>query len=132
MGVVWLVEDHELEERVVIKLVPSDAPAEWVALLKRECRNARRLVHPNIVRVYDLHYEDPHRFISMEYVEGDDLIDMIKEDLVAERIAIDSYREMIEYIGDKDTTTTRMLEGILAMEEQHADDLVGMLEELDR
>jgi bacterioferritin len=65
-----------------------------------------------------------------EYVEGEGLIDMIKEDLVAERIAIDSYREMIGYIGDKDTTTTRMLEGILAMEEEHADDLVGMLEEL--
>jgi len=67
-----------------------------------------------------------------EYVEGEDLIDMIKEDLVAERIAIDSYREMINYIGDKDTTTKRMLEGILAMEEEHADDLVGLLEEMDK
>ena len=67
-----------------------------------------------------------------EYVEGEDLIDMIKENLVAERIAIDSYREMINYIGDKDTTTTRMLEGILAMEEEHADDLVGLLEDLEK
>ena len=67
-----------------------------------------------------------------EYVEGEDLIDMIKEDLVAERVAIDSYREMIEYIGNKDTTTTRMLEGILAMEEEHADDLVGLLEDLEK
>jgi bacterioferritin len=65
-----------------------------------------------------------------EYVEGEGLIDMIKEDLVAERIAIDSYREMIEYVGDKDSSTKRMLEGILAMEEEHADDLVGMLEDL--
>jgi len=65
-----------------------------------------------------------------EYVEGETLIDMIKEDLVAERIAIDSYREMINYIGNKDTTTTRMMEGILAMEEEHADDLVGLLEDL--
>ena len=66
-----------------------------------------------------------------EYVEGENLVDMIKEDLVAERIAIDSYREMINYIGSKDTTTTRMLEGILAMEEEHADDLVGLLEDLE-
>jgi bacterioferritin len=66
-----------------------------------------------------------------EYVEGENLIDMIREDLVAERIAIDSYREMIGYIGDKDTTTKRMLESILAMEEEHADDLVGLLEEMD-
>lgn len=63
-----------------------------------------------------------------EYVEGKDLVDMIKEDLVAERIAIDSYREMINYMANDDITTRRMLEGILAMEEEHADDLVGLLE----
>jgi bacterioferritin len=62
-----------------------------------------------------------------EYVKGKDLRDMIRENLIAERIAIDSYREMIAYIGDKDPTTKRMLEGILAMEEEHADDLNGML-----
>jgi bacterioferritin len=67
-----------------------------------------------------------------EYKEGEDLLDMIREDLVAERIAIDSYREMINYVGDRDTTTKRMLEGILAMEEEHADDLVGMLEKMDK
>jgi bacterioferritin len=67
-----------------------------------------------------------------EYVEGKDLVDMIKEDLVAERVAIDSYREMIDYIGDKDTTTKRMLEGILAMEEEHADDLQGLLADLEK
>ncbi len=65
-----------------------------------------------------------------EYVEGDSLTDMIKEDLVAERIAIDSYRETIGYLGNDDPTTRRMLEEILAMEEEHADDLVSLLEEL--
>jgi bacterioferritin len=65
-----------------------------------------------------------------EYVEGDTLTDMIKEDLVAERIAIDSYREMITYVGNDDPTTRRMLEGILAMEEEHAEDLVSLLQEL--
>ena len=64
-----------------------------------------------------------------EYVEGDSLIDMIKEDLVAERIAIDSYREMITYFGNDDPTTRRLMETILAMEEEHADDLVSLLEE---
>jgi bacterioferritin len=67
-----------------------------------------------------------------EYVEGDTLTDMIKEDLVAERIAIDSYREIIAYVGNDDPTTRRMMEGILAMEEEHADDLVNLLEELGR
>src|SRR4029078_2899792 len=65
-----------------------------------------------------------------EYVEGKDLIDMIKEDLVAERIAIDSYREMITYVNTDDPTTRRMLEGILAMEEEHADDLNNLLEKI--
>ncbi len=65
-----------------------------------------------------------------EYVEGENLIDMIKEDLIAERIAIDSYGEMIRYLGDKDITTRRMLEGILAIEEEHADDLASLLAEL--
>jgi bacterioferritin len=65
-----------------------------------------------------------------EYVEGDSLVDMIKEDLVAERIAIDSYREMIGYLGNDDPTTRRMLEGILATEEEHAEDLVSLLQEL--
>ncbi|MGH9972160.1 MAG: ferritin-like domain-containing protein [Pyrinomonadaceae bacterium] len=67
-----------------------------------------------------------------EYVEGQNLIDMIKEDLVAERIAIDSYREMVNYVGNDDPTTRRMLEGILAMEEEHAEDLVSLLEEFNR
>jgi bacterioferritin len=63
-----------------------------------------------------------------EYVEGNSLVDMIKEDLVAERIAIDSYREMVTYVGNDDPTTRRMLEGILAMEEEHAEDLVSLLQ----
>ena len=65
-----------------------------------------------------------------EYVEGDSLVDMIRENLVAERIAIDSYREIIDYLGNDDSTTRCMLEGILAMEEEHADDLVSLLEEV--
>ena len=65
-----------------------------------------------------------------EYVEGEDLIDMIKEDLVAERIAIESYSEMIRYIGDGDPTTRRMMEEILTMEEEHAEDLSTMLADL--
>jgi bacterioferritin len=65
-----------------------------------------------------------------EYVERESLVDMIKENLVAERIAIDSYREMINYLGTSDTTTRRMFEEILAMEEEHADDLASLLDGL--
>ena len=62
-----------------------------------------------------------------EYVEGDSLTSMIKEDLVAERIAIDTYREIIQYLGERDPTSRRMMEGILAKEEEHADDLADLL-----
>ncbi len=62
-----------------------------------------------------------------EYVEGATLKEMIKEDLIAERIAIESYREMIGYIGEQDPTTSRLLKEILASEEEHAEDLSSLL-----
>jgi bacterioferritin len=67
-----------------------------------------------------------------EYVEGESLIDMIREDLVAERVAIDSYKEMIQYFGTKDPTTRRLIEGVLAVEEEHAEDLATLLEHYDQ
>ncbi len=63
-----------------------------------------------------------------EYKEGGNLRDMVRENLIAERIAIDSYREMINFVGDKDTTTKRILEQILAQEEEHADDFADLLD----
>lgn len=65
-----------------------------------------------------------------EYIIGSTLEEMIKENLVAERIAIDSYRELIHYIGDNDTTTSQMLKIILAVEEDHADELADLLVDL--
>ena len=65
-----------------------------------------------------------------EYVPGDGLIEMIKEDLVAERIAVESYAEMVRYLGDNDPTSRRLMEEILAKEEEHADDLRTLLERL--
>jgi bacterioferritin len=62
-----------------------------------------------------------------EYVEGETLKEMVKEDLIAERIAIDSYREIATYLGDKDPTTRRIMEEILAQEEEHADDMASIL-----
>ena len=65
---------------------------------------------------------------ASEYVEGKNLIDMIKENLIAERIAVDHYRELIRYFGDNDPTTKIMLEGILMVEEEHASDMLDLLE----
>jgi len=65
-----------------------------------------------------------------QYVEGKDLVDMIQEDLVAERIAIDSYREIAQWLEGKDPTTRRIMEEILAKEEEHAEDLNSLLQGL--
>ena len=64
-----------------------------------------------------------------EYAEGESLLDMIKEDLIAERIAIDTYREIAAYFAPFDSTTRRMLEEIQASEEEHADDLAELLDQ---
>lgn len=62
-----------------------------------------------------------------EYVEGNTLVEMLKEDLVAERIAIESYRDMIKFFGEKDSTSRRLLERILEKEEEHADEIADLL-----
>jgi len=67
-----------------------------------------------------------------EFVVGDDLASMIEENLIAERIAIDSYREMIDYIGNDDSTTRRVLEEILAVEEEHAEDMKTLMEDFGK
>jgi bacterioferritin len=65
-----------------------------------------------------------------EYAEGDTIADMAKEDLVAERVAIASYQEVISWLGNDDPVTRKMLEDILAVEEEHANDMLSLLEEL--
>ena len=62
-----------------------------------------------------------------EYVEGKSLVEMVREDLIAERIAIDSYREIVRYLADKDPTSRRIMETILAVEEEHADEMADLL-----
>ena len=64
---------------------------------------------------------------ASEYVEGENLVDMIKENLVAERIAIETYRDMVCHFGNKDVTTRVLLERILAQEEEHANDMHDLL-----
>ena len=72
-----------------------------------------------------IHKVSPRNSSRIRYVEGESLTDMIKEDLVAERIAIETYRDIIQYLSNHDPTTRRMMEGILAVEEQRPDELAG-------
>lgn len=66
-----------------------------------------------------------------EYKEGDSLVDMIREDLVAERVAIESYTEIIRYFADNDPTSRRLMESILEKEEEHANDMQDLIEQLE-
>ena len=82
MGVVWLAQDNELKDRVALKILKPEFTASpgMVKLLRNECRNTRRLNHPNIVRVFDFHALEPCYFISMEYVDGVDFRHFIGDD----------------------------------------------------
>ena len=76
---------------------------------------------------------DPHSLAERshaDYVEGDTLLDMVREDLVAERIAIGSYQEIVRWLGDDDPTSHDLISSILAVEEEHAEDLLSLLREL--
>jgi bacterioferritin len=66
-----------------------------------------------------------------EYREGSSLVDMVREDLIAERIAIDSYREIVRFLGEKDPTSRRLMEAILEKEEEHAEDMLALLQRVD-
>ena len=146
---------YDADRKVVIKLLNDALATEWVCTLryKRHYYMAKGIHAEGVAAEFLEHANEEqqhadqiaHRIVQLggepdlapdglasrshaEYVEGDTLEDMIKEDLVAERIAIDSYREMINYLAQEDSTTRRMLEEILAKEEEHADDLARLLE----
>ncbi|GIX30865.1 MAG: bacterioferritin [Porticoccaceae bacterium] len=148
---------YRADRKVVVKLLNEALATELVCILRykrhyfmaegiyADAARAEFLQHANeeqmhadriAARIVQLGGEpdfNPEGLLTRshaEYAEGKDLIDMIKEDLVAERIAIDSYGEMIRYVGDRDPTTRRLLEDILAQEEEHADDLASLLVKL--
>ena len=146
---------YDADRKEIIKLLNAALATEWVCVLRyyRHYFMAKGMLadavkgeflehaqqeqaHANKIaeRIVQLGGEpdlDPDTLTKRshaEYKEGKDLREMVKEDLIAERIAIDSYREMIHFVGDKDTTTKRILEQILAQEEEHADEFADMLD----
>jgi bacterioferritin len=110
-------------------IAAESVKAEFLEHANEEQAHADRLAE-RIVQLGGEPDLNPANLVSKshaEYVEGDSLVDMIKEDLIAERIAIESYREIVAWLGKADSTTRRMMEEILASEEEHADDLVSLL-----
>jgi bacterioferritin len=106
------------------------AAAEFLEHAREEQLHADQLAE-RIVQLGELPDLDPSTLVARshaEYHAGTGLKEMLESDLVAERIAIESYREAIAYVGDRDPTTRRMLESILATEEHHAEDLADLLD----
>jgi len=107
------------------------AAAEFLEHANQELEHADQLAE-RIVQLGGDPDFNPETLVARSHAEyriGKTLAEMIKENLVAERIAIDSYREMAQYVGEDDPTTRRLLESILATEEEHADDLKQLLED---
>ncbi|WP_408005457.1 ferritin-like domain-containing protein [Pseudomonas huanghezhanensis] len=150
-----VTESYSADRETILRLLNESLATEWVCVLRykrhyymakgvkahvaaeeflehatQEAQHADKLAE-RIVQLGgepelnpDLLSKNSHA----QYVAGNTLKEMITEDLVAERIAIDSYREIIQYIGDKDPTTRRLFEEILEQEEEHADDMADLLD----
>lgn len=106
------------------------AAAEFQQHADQELEHAGRLAE-RIVQLGGEPDFDPQNVTAKSHAEyrlGKSLQEMIRENLVAERIAIDSYRAMARYVGEDDPTTRRLLESILEVEEEHADDLADLLD----
>jgi bacterioferritin len=108
------------------------AAEEFLEHAKEEQEHADTIAE-RIVQLGGTPEMDPkglHTKAHAEYVEGGALLEMVKENLVAERIAVETYTEIVRWLGDADPTTRRMIEGILDTEEEHADDMAGLLERI--
>ena len=154
-----VVSDYRADKAMVLKLLDEALATEIVCSLryKRHYFTAHGLASLSVAEEFleHAHQEEQHaeRFAARiselggapnfsphglaershaEYVEGTSLTDMIREDLIAERIAIESYREIISYLGEDDPTTRRLFEDVLAVEEEHAEDLVSLTSRLGK
>lgn len=152
-----ITDDYRADRETVLRLLNEALATEIVCTLryKRHYHTAKGLTALSIAQEFLQHAqeEDGHaekfanRIIQLggepdfspdtlsarshaEYVEGKTIVEMIREDLVAERIAIDSYKEIIAYLGDADPTTRRLFEEVLAVEEEHAEDLHTLIHQI--
>lgn len=150
--------NYQANKEAILKLLDSALATEWLCVLRySQHAKAAQGIHAEAVAEHFAEHarqEQEHAESLAErikqlggtpnldpaslperahtnYVECDNLADMIKENLIAERIAIEAYSETIRYIGESDSTTRRLLEGILEVEEEHADEMADLLAAFD-
>ncbi len=153
-----VTEEYQANRATVIKVLQAAMATEWICVLRyTQHKIAAEGIHAEGVATHFAEHAEEEQGHAMElakrikqlgghasldpgemkskshaeYTECDSLWEMIRENLIAERIAIDSYTEMIRYVADSDPTTRRMLEGILATEEEHADEMASLLKAMD-
>lgn len=153
-----VTDSYEADKETVLRLLNEALATELVCVLryKRHYYAAKGLASASVAQEFLEHAQEEAGHADMfaeritqlggepdfspnglaershaEYVEGSSLVDMIKEDLIAERIAIESYREIVNYLGNSDPTTRRLFEEVLAVEEEHADDLISLIQQVD-
>ncbi len=110
-GDVWLVRDTELDEDVVVKVLPADADDQTTARFRSECRKARRLIHPNVVQVFDVHNEDGRTFVTMAHVEGDRIATLRGRRLEKILNAADAIAAALAYAHGEGVTHRGLSEG---------------------
>lgn len=126
----WLCVLRYTQHALAAKGIHAESVAEHFREHARQEQEHANALAERIRQLGGTPHLDPSQMAEAahtEYKECDNLIDMIKENLIAERIAIEVYSETIRYIGDKDSTSRRVLEEILAVEEEHADDMADLL-----
>ncbi|MDE2481491.1 MAG: ferritin-like domain-containing protein [bacterium] len=152
-----VTESYELDPKVVVDVLNQALATEIVCVLryKRHFFAARGLNKDAVAQEFLQHANEEQQHADRiseritqlggepdlnpatltarshsEYVEASDLVAMIKENLIAERIAIESYTEIIRFLGNRDVTTRRLMEEILGVEEEHANDMLDLIEEI--
>lgn len=150
--------NYQADQKAILKILDSALATEWVCVLRytQHAKSAQGLHAEPVAKHFFAHAKqeedhanqladrikqlggkpdlDPSSFARRShthYAESESLIDMIKENLVAERIAVDAYSAAIRFIGTTDPTTRRILESILQVEEEHADELADLLTAFD-
>ncbi|MBC7529970.1 MAG: ferritin-like domain-containing protein [Oligoflexus sp.] len=153
-----VTHDYKANRETILEILDSSLATEWLCVLRytQHAKAAEGIHAEPIAKHFAAHAVQENEHAEMlasrikqlggtpnlnpssfaershtEYKECDNLVDMIKENLIAERIAIDVYGASIRYIGDSDPTTRRLLESILEVEEEHADEMADLLKAYD-
>jgi bacterioferritin len=130
-----VTKGYKADRETVLRVLNKALATEIVCVLRYKRHYFMNLLAERVTRLNGKSDLNPNGLTAprhSQYVEGESLLGMIREDLVTERIAIESYNEIVRYLGNDDSTSRIMMATMLAMEEEHADDMDKLLETLSQ